>query len=342
LDSDSVESVSGLDILDPDSLRDAIMCESIKRAYGGMDDEVKKFTNAGATVNSLFLEWEGEERPKSSETAGKSSRPVRVFCANVGDSRCIMLRTYDTKTALSLPSCFEPRKNISSNNLEKKSIDNSEKKSMRSLHSSLEDLTVLGRISPSEVSVSVNSASMDDYSPRNSLQVAAPLIDPSISHSTPMKTISTLAPLSNPITPASRITTLTPLADYSSIRKRRTSRSTNFVVVHLMSEDHKLSLPRERARIVQKVPADSHFLPCDASPIYLPPYARTAPPKRISLDIDTNLSPRRASVLMLSPVNPHKIQIESKTSFLGGFSLNSNRKPSHGLSATSHGTRLGF
>ena len=110
----------------------------------------------------------------------------------MGDSRCVMMRCYDTKEALSLPSTFEPAAKRNGMSVE-----------------------TLGQ------------------------QMAG-------------------------------MTTSDP-ATQSSAQNR-------FVTMHLMTEDHKLQLPRERFRINNAIPANWKVLPADASPIFLPAYARTAPP----------------------------------------------------------------
>ena len=56
------------------------------------------------------------------------------------------------------------------------------------------------------------------------------------------------------------------------------SKENRFVAVHLMTEDHKLQLPRERYRINNTLPASWRVLPADASPmlaLYRDLYERT-------------------------------------------------------------------
>ena len=89
-------------------LRDAIICESIRRSHEALDNAVLNRTSSGSTISSLYLEWEeNKDKKSSSAVAGTQSRPVTVYCANVGDSRCVMLRSYNTASALMLPSSYK-------------------------------------------------------------------------------------------------------------------------------------------------------------------------------------------------------------------------------------------
>ena len=152
-------------------------------------------------MSSLFLSWDNEDTSQAVSmnggSAGKNSRNVRVYCSNIGDSRCVMLRCYDTKEALSLPSTYIPRVK-----------------------------------SKSELLLPNNGESI---SLPNAMIVPQQL------------------PSNSPVG--------------------------RFVAVHLMSEDHKLSLIRERLRIVTSQPPQWHSLPCSASPIFLPSYAKTGSPE---------------------------------------------------------------
>ncbi len=146
-------------------------------------------------MNSIFLLWDTTDPNSTLQMnngpAGKCSAPVRVYTANMGDSRCVMLRCYDTKEALSLPANFEP--------------------ALKRSHGQ-SSMTTLG-------------------SQMDGMDLGA-----------------------------------------------ATASANRFVAVHMVSEDHKLSLIRERQRVSNGTTAAWKALPCDASPIFLPSYARTAPP----------------------------------------------------------------
>ena len=135
----------------------------------------------------------------------------------MGDSRCVMMRCYDTKEALSLPSTFEP-------------------------------------------SAKRNGISVETLGQQ--------------------------------------------MAGMSTSDPTQSSAQNRFVAVHLMTEDHKLQLPRERYRINNTRPATWKSLPADASPIFLPSYARTAPPESfpgVSTVYGDPPSPGRLFVT----INPH-------------------------------------
>ena len=160
------------------------------------------------------MRWETDEEVDRGN-AGTINCPVRVYCSNVGDSRCVMLKTYETKDIL-VASTFglQPKSPSASN-----------------------EATF---IPPLKHAISLD---------RNEL-------------SSKHKSRFGQVPSSS-------------------------ARSSKFVAVHLMSEDHKLSLHRERLRVINatdgKTPADNdrdcwHPLPADGSAIYLPQYAKTPPP----------------------------------------------------------------
>jgi Protein phosphatase 2C len=108
------EEVSSSTTLSDSCLRDAIMCESIRRSHETLDKTVTDTTNSGSTISSLYLEWEDDAN--SGVVAGKRSRPVNVYCANVGDSRCVMLRSYNTASALMLPTSYKCQSKSSQQN----------------------------------------------------------------------------------------------------------------------------------------------------------------------------------------------------------------------------------
>ena len=206
---------------------DAILCDSVRKACVTLGEDKYALCESGTTLNSLILRW-GAEDDESKGSAGNYAAPVRVYCSNVGDSRCVMLKAYDTKHAL-VSSSF-------------------------AMHSKSPQTTS----APSSPPQIAQSMSLD-----SSLHASSPSLKLGSQHRSSMG----LSALSN--------------APSSSAKANR------FVAVHLMSEDHKLTLHRERLRIVNttggKITSGSekecwHALPADASAIYLPHYAKTPPP----------------------------------------------------------------
>jgi Protein phosphatase 2C len=108
------EDVSSSTTLIDSCLRDAIICESIRRSHETLDKAVTETTNSGSTISSLYLDWEDDT--SSGVVAGKQSKPVNVYCANVGDSRCVMLRSYNTASALMLPTSYKCQSKLSQQN----------------------------------------------------------------------------------------------------------------------------------------------------------------------------------------------------------------------------------
>ena len=225
-------SVDSADILNTSDLRDAMVCEAIRRAHKDLDEEIKQHTNSGSTATSLYMQWEDSKSSLNNKVkAGTVSKPVRVFCSNVGDSRCVMLRSYDTVSALKLPSSY-------SSTTTKPTLTSTVRARADSTHSNVEE-------------------------PR-------PVRGPTFFSSSPSKNSeSSFLKMKS----QSRLS-LSPL----SSNRDRVDNTKRFTALHLMSEDHKLTLSRERMRITKHYDAEWHTLPASASPIYLPAYARTAPP----------------------------------------------------------------
>lgn len=160
------------------------------------------------------MRWETDEKVDRGP-AGTINCPVRVYCSNVGDSRCVMLKTYETKDILVASTFGLQLKSPSASN----------------------EATLIPPLK--------HATSFD----RNEL---------SLKHKSRFGQV-----------PSS------------------SARPSKFVAVHLMSEDQKLSLHRERLRVISatdgRTPADHerncwHALPADGSAIYLPQYAKTPPP----------------------------------------------------------------
>ena len=225
-------SVDSADILNTSDLRDAMVCEAIRRAHKDLDEEIKQHTNSGSTATSLYMQWEDSKSSLNNKVkAGTVSKPVRVFCSNIGDSRCVMLRSYDTVSALKLPSSY-------SSTTTKPTLTNTVRARADSTHSNVEELRP--DRCPTFFS---NSPSKNSESSFLKMKGQSRL---------------SLSPLSS--------------------NRDRVDNSKRFTALHLMSEDHKLTLSRERMRITKHYDAEWHTLPASASPIYLPAYARTAPP----------------------------------------------------------------
>lgn len=213
-------------------VRDAIICESIRRAYETMDSGIKSQSNSGSTVTSIYLDWDiSSYAVQDDVTAGETSRPVKVYCANVGDSRCIMLKSYDTATALTLPSFY------------KRKTDDSIY--VRSMGLASEKITTLNGISAQE-----NVEEEDKITVRNKYSFLQK------------------SPKSEKVAPLAAL----------QLKAHSPKGVNRFTAVHLMSEDHKLSLSRERSRITENADSRWHSLPSDASAIFLPLFVRTAPP----------------------------------------------------------------
>ena len=132
---------------------------------------------------------------------------TRVYCSNVGDSRCIMLRACDLKEALN-------KSGINNNN----------------------------SLSPPTVTGQTGQAHGEFMDPTT--QLSPPLAVSGTTSSTPSTTPRTRTFGSFSMSSAS--------ASSSHSGKANTVQYTT--VVHLMSEDHKLSVLRERMRVKTRTP----------------------------------------------------------------------------------------
>ena len=280
------EGISYLTLLRSSEIRDAIACESIRRAHETLDEEIKKHSNSGATSTSLYLLWEGEEseeniikkhevesennicgssssisggETKSACAAGQKSRPVRVFCSNLGDSRCVMLRSYDAASAFGQPSRHMDLQLRSSTGIKSLSLHNNGSSLSQdiSAHSYIENYDLQRPQFPCPVSGISRSAG------------------------------------SSPMIKQSKFLQLSPLGKQATTTSACAAK--RFTALHLMSEDHKLSLSRERSRITKHLDVEWHYLPADASAIFLPLYARTAPPTPAILTVEYQKSPNPSS-----------------------------------------------
>lgn len=231
--------VASTSIESAEMLRDAMVCESIRRAYETMDSRVRCQMNSGSTVTSIYLDWNiPTDAMQGDVIAGATCRPVKVYCANVGDSRCIMLKSYDTAAALTLPS-FYKRKPKDSHSFVRVGLASDKCNSS------------------SEKGAQVATDEKDKISVRNTYSF--------LQQSTKSQIVAPLVAL--------------------QLKENRMEVVKRFTAVHLMSEDHKLSLGRERLRIVENADPRWHPLPSDASAIFLPLFVRTAPSLSPSLSL---------------------------------------------------------
>jgi hypothetical protein len=170
-----------------------------------------------------------------------------------------MLRGYDTKTALALPASYSPKKgNVISN--APKEI---KKLSLVSPKDELEHALGMHPLSR----LGSRHDSIEDLISLNIEDLQTPIKE---------KKLNVNGDNTDFINNERNSFGLSPLAYTNS--KSASAKRDRFVAVHMMSEDHKLSLDRERKRITNKNEGIWHSLPSDASAIYLPRYARTAPP----------------------------------------------------------------
>ena len=227
-----------------------------------MDSRVRSQTNSGSTVTSIYLDWNAQACGviQGDVTARVTPRPVKVYCANVGDSRCIMLKSYDTATALTLPSFYKPKSKDSHPNLR--------------VQSASEECTNL-----SEIGSQVTTDVKDNISVQNKYSFLQK-----------SKRSQKAAPL----------TAL-------HLGEHRLEVVNRFTAVHLMSEDHKLSLGRERLRIMKNADPQWHPLPSDASAIFLPLFVRTAPP------LSPSLSPFQTHSMTQASASSHGIEYDLPT-----------------------------
>ena len=181
---------------------DAIVCEATRRACVEMDKMAKKTTDTGSTLVSLFVANQ------------QGSTGSRVLCANVGDSRCIMLRACDLKDALN-----------------KSGVSNSGMPAAGQAGGESADPTI----------------SRDSTSFPHQVDSTA---------QTPRLAQIPSAPGTATNTPTStRSRKFASFSLSSSSSASQKAEAVQYVTaVHLMSEDHKLSVLRERMRVKTRTP----------------------------------------------------------------------------------------
>ena len=230
---DSDEMLKALmDDLQGVHVHDAIICEATRRACVEMDKMAKKTTDTGSTLVSLFVaNQQGSTGTRKNLPPPCSflhthvtlsphplihSTGTRVFCTNLGDSRCIMLRACDLKDALN-----------------KSGIN----------HSGLPATTGPAGGSPSGPTTLAHQVETTAQTHRLAQPPSAPGIAPTTTPTTRSRKFGSFS-----------LSSSTSSNAHSSSASGKADTVQYFTAVHLMSEDHKLSVLRERMRVKTRTP----------------------------------------------------------------------------------------
>lgn len=79
-------------------LRDAILCESIRLSCNNMNDELNTKKLSGCTSLNVVLSFDAD------------AKSIRIMCANIGDSRCVLFtpKLEDTPSTMTSPPMIGP------------------------------------------------------------------------------------------------------------------------------------------------------------------------------------------------------------------------------------------
>lgn len=239
--------------------RDALFCEAIRSAYESMHSHICKTSDSGTTAVSLHLHFNKED---DSWTA---------YCANIGDSRCVMLNCVDISQSNEYNLKQQPFSNIISSGFRASAIDSDPQNS--SCHSNFSNQSHDESNGPiSQSLVALQSNIIDDPNEKTVGDVQLTLSQrPSVASS--IDEISSVDSVTGVVASGeNKVTSSGPSCKQHQVTK--TKKSKYLTTVHLMSEDHNLNLARERERIENKTSPEVFPLPANASFVHLPSVAR--------------------------------------------------------------------
>lgn len=231
-------------ILTPVEKEDALLCAAVHTACKELHSYICSVDDSGTTLTCIITKY----NPIDEST--------KVYCVNVGDSRTMMVNLVEFEENYTLDRSVSGRVTKIIHPVDPNDLVTSSH-SMQSTDSTAFDLFELSSIS--------------QKTPATHHITSAAIPIPS-THSSPSLNLFSKQHLHAASSPS-----MTSLAlMFSQSHTNHTILRSNYMVAaHLMSEDHKLSLNRERQRILKNhafVPI--HALPLDASSIFFPVSAR--------------------------------------------------------------------
>ena len=244
---------------------DGLMCQAIRASIASVNEKILKDNVSGTTSVTLYFK-------KSLAT-----NSIRMYCANVGDSRAVMYTTVNlTDNTLVQQDSSAPSSHDfpdhSTHSLGSDSGNGSITSSGYSGHNNHYDLSNAMMIDDNFVPNNiVLQSSLQHNEFDEPLTIYKGVSDSSSKLSLKGLTSTPNFGLSNITPPGTPSASGHDKASSNSKAKKRGKFYNNFVVLgHLISEDHKLQLQRERSRIETKGKITEYLLPADASIIHSP------------------------------------------------------------------------
>jgi len=231
---------------------DALLCAAVQTACKELHSYISSVDDSGTTLTCIITKF------------NQADESTKVYCVNVGDSRTMMVNLIEFEENYSLDRSASGRVTKIIHPVEPNDL-------ISSVHST--DSTV-DLFENSTISQKTSSPRLGSPSTR-SAAIAIPS-----THSSPSLSGLSKSPQASSLSSKMQISSSPSMASLALMFAQSHSnvpilRSNYMVTAHLMSEDHKLSLSRERERIIKNNAfAPIYALPLDASSIFFPVTAR--------------------------------------------------------------------
>ena len=247
---------------------DCLMCQAIRSSISCIDEKILKDNESGTTSVTLYL----KKCP--------ASNSIRMYCANVGDSRAVMFTAVNLNdnTLVQHDSSNGDCQDHSSHSIGSDSGNGSNVSSLgysgHSNHYDLSSATVIDDNFVHNNIVLQSSLQHNEFDEPLTIYQGFNESSDKLAMKGLMKPSSLTTPNSVTLTPPGTPSSSVHDKNNSKYKKRGKSQSNYVVLGHLISEDHKLQLQRERSRIETKGSVTEYLLPADGSIIHSPNAAK--------------------------------------------------------------------
>ena len=232
---------------------DALLCAAVQTACKELHSYICSVNDSGTTMTCIIAKF------------NPSDESTKVYCVNVGDSRTIMVNLIEFEENYSLDRSTSGRVTKIIHPVDPNDLVSS----VHSTDSTIGlDLTELSSVSQKFSDFSSHKGSPSREKSSSNLFRSPEILIPN-TNSSPALTSSKSFVSSSPSMTSLALMFAQSQPTYPVLRNNY------MVTAHLMSEDHKLSLNRERQRVLSnKSFAPIYSLPLDASSIFFPVSAR--------------------------------------------------------------------
>ena len=250
---DKNELIKKCSILTLTEKEDALLCAAVQTACKELHSYICSVDDSGTTLTCIITKF------------NQADESTKVYCVNVGDSRTMMVNLIEFEENYSLDRSVSGRVTKIIHPVDPNDL-------VSSVHST--DSTV-DLFELSTISQKTSSPRFEIPSSTRSAAIAIPS-----THSSPSLTGLSKSPHASSSFSKMQISSSPSMASLALMFAQSHSnvpilRNKYMVTAHLMSEDHKLSLSRERERILKNNAfAPIYSLPLDASSIFFPVTAR--------------------------------------------------------------------